>query len=128
MIAKITSAPIYLLPVVKIARKGTLLGGLNEDTETFGPLKVILQAIPALFANRDVRLRSPTQWHSPLTGTFQETGAVGNKIENLLSRVVAVEDHFNSRPSDVAEQRRRDELIRYAMSSIMFSADPLPAS
>ena len=70
MIAKITSAPIHLLPVVKIARKGTLLGGLNEDTETFGPLKVILQAIPALFANRDVRLRSPTQWHSPLTGTF----------------------------------------------------------
>ena len=53
---------------------------------------------------------------------------MGKKIENLLSRVVAVEERFSSRPSDVAEQRRRDELMRYAMSSIMFSADLLPAS
>ena len=53
---------------------------------------------------------------------------MGNKIENLLSRVVAVEDRFNSRPSDVAEQRRRDEVMRYAIFSFMFSTYLLPAS
>ena len=38
---------------------------------------------------------------------------MGNKISNLLSRIVALESCFDSRPSDVAEQRRRDDLIRY---------------
>ena len=44
---------------MKRARKGTLLGASNDDTEKFGPLKVILQAIPALCANRDVRFDLP---------------------------------------------------------------------
>ena len=39
--------------------------------------------------------------------------ALGNKVEVLLPRIAALEKHFDSRPSDVAEQRRRDELIRY---------------
>ena len=38
-----------------------------------------------------------------------------NKIEILLSHVVALEELFDSRPGDVAEQRRRDELIQYAV-------------
>ena len=41
---------------------------------------------------------------------LQETVAVGNKIEDLLSRIVALEECFDSRPDDVAEQRRRNEL------------------
>ena len=47
---------------------------------------------------------------------FQESVAVENKIGGILSRVVSLEEHFNSRPSDVAEQRRRDDLIWYAMT------------
>ena len=39
---------------------------------------------------------------------------MGNKVEVLLPRVAALEEHFDSRPGDVAEQRRRDELIQYA--------------
>jgi len=35
---------------------------------------------------------------------------LGNKVEVLLPRIAALEEHFDSRPSDVAEQRRRDEL------------------
>ena len=55
--------------------------------------------------------------------------AVGNKIEGLLSRIVALENHFDSRPSDVADQRRRDELRRYvATFPFGFSAEFLPAS
>ena len=38
---------------------------------------------------------------------------LGGKIEGLLSRVVELENRFDSRPSDVAEQRRRDVLRRY---------------
>ncbi|KAF9786511.1 hypothetical protein BJ322DRAFT_1218661 [Thelephora terrestris] len=78
----------------KRARKGTLHGDAIMATEKFGPLKVVLGSIPALFANRE------------------RIVAAGNKVENLLSHVAKLEEHLNSRPSDVAEQRRRDELIR----------------
>ncbi|KAF9786483.1 hypothetical protein BJ322DRAFT_789980 [Thelephora terrestris] len=78
----------------KRAREGTLLGDASEATEKFGPLKFVLGSIPALFANRE--------------GTI----AAGEKIGNLLPRVAALEEHFDSRPADVAEMRGRDELIR----------------
>jgi hypothetical protein len=45
---------------------------------------------------------------------LQEAVAVRNKIEDLLSRVAALETLFATRPSDVEEQRHRIELIRYA--------------
>ena len=37
---------------------------------------------------------------------------MGNKVANLLSRIAALESRFDSGPSDVEEQRRRDDLIR----------------
>ena len=37
-----------------------------------------------------------------------------NKVANLLARIVVLEERFDTRPGDVAEQRRRDDLIRYA--------------
>ena len=60
---------------------------------------------------------------------LQGTVAIGNKIENLLSRIVALEERFDSRPGDVAEQRRRDELIRYVVvPPFILGAELLPAS
>ena len=41
---------------------------------------------------------------------------MGEKIEGLLSRIVALENDFDSRPSDVAEQRRRDGLRLYVVT------------
>ena len=38
---------------------------------------------------------------------------MGNKIEVLLPHIIALEDFFDSRPSDVAELGRRDRLIQY---------------
>jgi len=38
---------------------------------------------------------------------------VRNKIEDLLSRAVALEADFATLPGDVDEQRRRHQLIRY---------------
>ena len=63
-----------------------------------------------------------------MTKTFQGTVAVERYIENLLPRVIALEEHFDSRPGDVAEHRRREELIWYAVSrSLRSSADFLVA-
>ena len=45
----------------------------------------------------------------------QGTAAVGNKIEDLLSRIVTLEARFATRPDDVAEQRRRSDLIWYVV-------------
>ena len=47
----------YRAPVAKRARKDTLLKDGGGSTEKFGPLKVALGAIPALYANREVRLK-----------------------------------------------------------------------
>ena len=54
---------IHDVAVAKRARRGTLLGGAQDDTEKFGPLKVVLGAIPALYANHEVCLK-------PLLGVF----------------------------------------------------------
>ena len=90
--------------------KGTLLEVAGEAAEKFGPLKVVLSSIPPLYANREVRQQSP--WDSPLTNSFQESVAIANKIEILLSDVIDLEKIFDSRPGDVAELGRRCALIK----------------
>ena len=50
-----TVAPTYHVPGAKRARKGASLGGVEDVTEQFGHLKVVLGAIPALCANCGVR-------------------------------------------------------------------------
>ena len=62
----IASTLIYLALVAKKTREDTFLVDARIKTEKFGPLKVVLGKIPALFADRTVRLQSPTQ-SSPLT-------------------------------------------------------------
>ena len=104
--------PVHDEPVAKVARRGTLLGGVQDDTEKFGPLKLVLGGIPALYANHEVRLK-PCAQYSPSRTDSQEIVTVSNRVKNLLSRVVALEERFNSRPSDVTDQRHRDGLIRY---------------
>ena len=46
---------------------------------------------------------------------FQESVTVGNRVANLLSPIVTLEDCFDSLPSGVAEQRRQKDLIRYEL-------------
>ena len=54
---------------------------------------------------------------------------MNNRIENLLSHVVILEERLNLRPSDVADQRHRDELIRYvAIPPFLFDSYSLLAS
>ena len=80
----------------------------------FGPLKAVLGAASAAYIDHKVRTQSSAQ-DSSLTNRPQETAAVRNKIENLLSRVTALEALFATPPGEVIEQRRRNGLIRYAV-------------
>ena len=102
---------VYCAPVPKKAREETpKLRGAKSDTEKFGPLKAALGNIPALCANHTVRLRPLLT--TIISHSFQETVSVGNKISNLLSRIVVLENYFDSPPSSVPEQRRRFDLIQ----------------
>ncbi|KAF9642939.1 hypothetical protein BDM02DRAFT_1798063 [Thelephora ganbajun] len=82
-------------------RAATILSHVPKEVadgfSPLGSLKAILGAIAAVHAND------------------QEAVAIGNRTENLLSRIAALEEHFYSRPDDVEEQRRRDKLIRYVV-------------
>ena len=62
-------ALVHVAPVAMRANMDASPRGAQDDTEKFGPLKVVLEAIPALYANREVRLTHRTQ-HSPLTKTL----------------------------------------------------------
>lgn len=104
----VTFALLHRVPVAERARKGTPLD-VKEATGKFGPLKVVLAAIPASCADDEVRQQQPQD--SPLTSEFQGSVAVGNKVEILLSHIVILEESFGPRPGDVVEQMRRNELI-----------------
>ena len=50
--------------------------------------------------------------------------AVRDKVDGLLSHIVALEERFNSLPGDLAEQRRRSEVIQYAVAPpVVLSAE-----
>jgi len=52
----------------------------------------------------------------------QETVAVREKVDNILSRIAVLEGYFSAPSEDVAEKKRRDQLLRYA---IVPHPDPL---
>ena len=54
-------ALLHHASAAKRARKGTLLGDPKEASEKFGPLKVVLGTVPAVYANREVRSYLPSQ-------------------------------------------------------------------
>ena len=62
----------HRIPVAKGVHEGTSHAGVESDTERkFGPLKLVLEGIPALYANHEVRLKLSAQ-SSPLTNTLAE--------------------------------------------------------
>ena len=49
-------------PVAKRTHEGTSLASVEGDTEKkFGPLKVVLEGIPPLYVNHEVRLKLSAQ-------------------------------------------------------------------
>ncbi|KAF9786326.1 hypothetical protein BJ322DRAFT_1059022 [Thelephora terrestris] len=63
----------------------------EEDARKFSPLKAILSAIYT---------------------DDNEAIHIENKIGNVLSQINALEEHFDSRPSNVEEQRRRSKVLQ----------------
>lgn len=53
-------ALLHHVPVAKRAGRGTLFGDPKEAAEKFGPLKVVLGTIPAVYANHEVRSHLPS--------------------------------------------------------------------
>ena len=52
---------------------------------------------------------------------------MNNRIENLLSRVVSLEECFDSLPIDETDQRRRKKLIEY-VTDLLYSRCSFPSS
>ena len=63
-----------------------------------------------------------------LTNHLQEI-SIRNKVEDLILRVDALEERFDSHPNSVVEQRRRSEVVWYATIPLVVpGAERFPAS
>ena len=98
----------------------TALGGAaitldvaRGTAEAFGPLKAILAVISAAYSHYEVCSLSLSQTPS-LMDYPQQTVAVRNKIDSLLSRIGVLEALFAAPAGGVTEEERRNELLRYA--------------
>ena len=60
----------HRLVTAEKTRDSALLGSADEETEGFAPLKAALQAIPAVFADRESVRSQSSCGTSPLTSTF----------------------------------------------------------
>lgn len=81
-----------------------------EASNGFYSLEALLQSVSDAYIHDEVRPRPPLQTHVCLTA-LQESGAVRNKIEVLLSRITSLGTLFSNPPENVGDQRRRTELI-----------------
>ncbi|KAF8488885.1 hypothetical protein F5888DRAFT_1809332 [Russula emetica] len=94
------SGPSEVSKVSKRNWKKTAIGGAaialdvaSEAGESFGPLKAVLGVISTIYAN------------------YKETVAVSGKIQDLCSRIAALEEIFRAPAGDVVEEKRRNGLL-----------------
>jgi hypothetical protein len=88
---------------------GIAADAASETEGGFGPLKAVLRAISA-DVHRKVRFLRFIG-NSLIRTSSQEAASVTPKIQDIISRLTALEECFYSHPSDVADQRRRSEVI-----------------
>jgi hypothetical protein len=100
----------YCAPVTKEVHEGTSLTGVEGDTEKkFGPLKVILEGITALYANHEVRLNLSSQ-ASPLMNTLAEDHRCDRKPP-LARSVFGRMFQFTSQRCGRSETPRRIDMV-----------------
>lgn len=87
----------------------------KETTDGFGPLKALLGAIVAAYANQKVRPRPPPTGVPARLTPSQESVAVRNKVEVILSRIDPIDALFATPPGNRDEQRRRYDVKRYVI-------------
>ena len=121
------SALIHHALVSKKTHEHTLVEGAASNTEKFGPLKVVLEKIRALFADRTVRLQSPAQ-SSPLT-QFSGSHYCGKQDYNppLIRSRIGGSLRFASEWCGRAETPEGSDTVRNS-SSLTPSAHPPLAS
>lgn len=101
---------------------------VTGETGGFGQLKIALEGFSRICASREVR-SSYASPRSFLQTWSQETVSVGNKAKNLIPRVVALDNEFESRPIDVADRIHRTRVILYAfICPTITGAEFLPVS
>ena len=96
----------------------------KESADAFGPLKSVLGGIAAILKHCEVRhFRAPVLTSDRVC--LQQTTAVRNQIQVLLSRIATLETIFSSPTDDREEQDRRSESLRftYFFSSAKHQAD-----
>ena len=86
----------------------------SEAAEAFGPLKAVLGVITKVYTEYEV-CSCPLSRNPFLMTHPQETVAVKNKINNLLSRITRLDALFATPACDVVEKGRRDELLQYGI-------------
>ena len=94
----------YRALAAKRDRRGTFLEDVGGNAEKFGPLKVALGAIPALYANREVRLKLSAQ-ASPLTNTLVK----GHRCEQQDRKPPLARRFFGRTLQFTSERRGRSE-------------------
>ena len=83
-------------------------------SEAFGPLKAVLMTVSTVYNQYKVRRLPSTRFLSILTHP-QETAAVKDKIEVLLSRITKLEKVFEKPSVDEEERGRRKELLLFVI-------------
>ena len=82
--------------------------------EAFGPLKAVLESVSVLCEKYQVRLIVPFE-DIRRQSHLQNTAAVKDKIEVLLSRVAALEKLFKQPAGDEKEIKRREGMSMYVI-------------
>ena len=122
------SALVYHALVAKKTHEHTLLGGAKSNTEKFGPLKVVLEKILALFADRTVRLQTPAQ-SSPLT-QFSGSRCCGKQDYNppLIRSHIGGLFRFASEWCGRAKTPEKSDTVRNCSSLTPGAHSPLASS
>ena len=119
------------MPAAKETHEHTLIGGAKGNMEKFGPLKVVLGEIPALLADRTVRLQSPAEG-GPLTqfSGHHCRGEQGRKPSLAYNRIGGAFQLASKRWRAGAETQRRFDTVRSCSTCPAFTPSPhfLPAS
>ena len=85
----------------------------KEQTRESCVLKSVLATVSAIYVHCEVRFRHP--FGTILQTSLQETAPVADKLEALISRIIALEEFFGTPAGDAVEKSRRYSLTQYAI-------------
>ena len=97
----------------KQKRVAISVNNTKEQTHESCVLKSVLATVSAIYVHCEVRFRHP--FGTILQTNLQETAPVADKLEALISRIIALEEFFGTPAGDAVEKSRRYSLTQYAI-------------